>query len=193
MASRTAPLIALLFICTLWIIQVAVTRYTEMGRASCCFTIARGIEWWPKTYWIERPTGWMLGGFRRCWQLSCWRPSTCCCDGEEDIVSDSVYRLIVIKGFLVKITLPQGCQVTLDISWSAPSHYLNQYWNIVNLTLRNKLQWNVNWNSYFFIQRNACENVVCKKAAILSWPQCVNYHCPKVAWHNVYFVQASMW
>ena len=46
-------------------------------------------------------------------------------------------------------------------------------WNIVNLTLRNKLQWNVYWNSYFFIQENACENVVCEKAAILSRPQCV--------------------
>ena len=35
-----------------------------------------------------------------------------------------------------------------DNGLSAPSHYLNQCWNIVNCTPRNKLQWNVNWISY---------------------------------------------
>ena len=52
------------------------------------------------------------------------------------------------------------------VAWSAPSHYLNQLWNIVNWTLRNKLQWNFNRNSYIFIQRNRFENVVWKTAAI---------------------------
>ena len=33
-----------------------------------------------------------------------------------------------------------------------PSHYLNQCWNIINLTLRNTFQWNFIWNSYIFIQ-----------------------------------------
>ena len=55
----------------------------------------------------------------------------------------------------------------------ATSHFLNQCWNIVNLNLRNKLHWNVNEGSYIFIQENACENVVCEMAAILSQPQCV--------------------
>ena len=32
------------------------------------------------------------------------------------------------------------------VAWPAPSHYLNQCCDIVNLTLRNKLQWNFNWN-----------------------------------------------
>ena len=45
----------------------------------------------------------------------------------------------------------------------APSHYLNQSWNIVNLILRDKLQWNANRNSYIVSQENACENVVCRK------------------------------
>ena len=27
------------------------------------------------------------------------------------------------------------------VAWSAQSHYLNQWWNIVNFILRNKLQW----------------------------------------------------
>ena len=53
------------------------------------------------------------------------------------------------------------------------SHYLNQCWDIVNWTIRNKFQWNFIRNSFIFIQENAFENVVCKTAAILSRPQCV--------------------
>ena len=66
------------------------------------------------------------------------------------------------------------------VAYSAPSHYLNkcceQCCNIVNLTLRNKLQSNCidklknSWN----IHENAFENVVWKMLAILSQPQCVN-------------------
>ena len=59
------------------------------------------------------------------------------------------------------------------VAWPAPSHYLNQCWIIVNWTLRNKLQWNLNRNSNIFIQENAFESVVCETAAILSRPQCV--------------------
>ena len=59
------------------------------------------------------------------------------------------------------------------MAWTAPSHYLNQCWNIVNWILGNKLQWNFNRNSNIFIQENALENVVCEMASILSRPQCV--------------------
>ena len=57
---------------------------------------------------------------------------------------------------------------------TAPSHYLNQCWNIVNWTLGNKLKWSLNQNLYIFLQENAFENAVRKTAAILSRPQCVN-------------------
>ena len=60
------------------------------------------------------------------------------------------------------------------VTWQAPSYYLNWRWNIVNWTLRNKLQWNLNRNSYIFIQENAFENVVWKMVVILCQPQCVN-------------------
>ena len=62
------------------------------------------------------------------------------------------------------------------MAWNgpAPSHYQNQCWDIVNLTLRNKLQWNIYRNSYIFIQENAFEYVIWEMAAILSQPQCVN-------------------
>ena len=48
------------------------------------------------------------------------------------------------------------------VTWSTPSHYLNRCWNIVNLTLGNKIQWNLNRYLYVFIQENAFENVVWK-------------------------------
>ena len=38
------------------------------------------------------------------------------------------------------------------VAWTAPSHYLNQCCNIVDKTLRNKLQWNFNRYSSIFIQ-----------------------------------------
>ena len=64
-----------------------------------------------------------------------------------------------------------------DDGLSQPNHYLNQCWNIVNWTLTNKLQWNVNRNSYIFIQENVSKNVVCKMADMLSQPQCVKGEC----------------
>ena len=60
------------------------------------------------------------------------------------------------------------------VAWTAPSHYLNQCRNIVNLTQRNKLQWNFYRYSYILIEENPFQNVVWKMAAILPWPQCVN-------------------
>ena len=41
-------------------------------------------------------------------------------------------------------------------------HYLNQCWNIVNWTPRNKVRLHFNRNSYIFIQENLFENVVWK-------------------------------
>ena len=49
-------------------------------------------------------------------------------------------------------------------------------WNIVNWTLRNKVQWNLNRNSCIFIQENVYENIVCEMAAILSRGRWVKHH-----------------
>ena len=59
------------------------------------------------------------------------------------------------------------------VAWMTPSHYLTWWWNAVNWTLRNKLQWKFNQNSNIFIQENALENAVWKIAAILPRPQFV--------------------
>ena len=66
----------------------------------------------------------------------------------------------------------------------APSHYLNQCWDLVNSRLRNKLWWNLNRNSYIFIQENSYENVVWTMAAIMSRPQSINQQ---------YFVSGVNW
>ena len=52
-------------------------------------------------------------------------------------------------------------------SSSAPSHYLNQYWDNVNLIPMNKSHWNINQNTKLSIHENAFQNVACEMAAIL--------------------------
>ena len=49
----------------------------------------------------------------------------------------------------------------------------HHWWNIVNWTLRYKVQSNLNQNSYIFIN-NAFENFFCEMATILPGPQCAN-------------------
>ena len=63
------------------------------------------------------------------------------------------------------------------VAWSAPSHYLDQYRNNVNWTLRNKLKWNFNQNFNYSIKyiwnchlRNGSHFV----SASMFWP----LHCP---------------
>ena len=41
------------------------------------------------------------------------------------------------------------------VAWPAPSHYLNQCWNIGDRNLRSKLQWNLKRNPYLFFQNNS--------------------------------------
>ena len=79
------------------------------------------------------------------------------------------------------------------VAWSTPSHYLNQCWNIVNWTPRNKLQWNINQNSYIFIQENPFANVIWKMAAILSQPQCVKDNgCVQLSSWNHHLLFSAM-
>ena len=59
------------------------------------------------------------------------------------------------------------------VAWSTPSRYLQQYLNIVNWILGDKLQWNFDRNLCIFIQKNATGNVFGKMEAILSRHQCV--------------------
>ena len=85
------------------------------------------------------------------------------------------------------------------VAWSTPSHYRNQWWNIDNWTLSNKLYWHLNWNSCIFIQVNAFENIVWKMSSVLSRPQCVkgidNDNCHKkcmLPWISYFHVPSNM-
>ena len=74
-------------------------------------------------------------------------------------------------GRVTQICASKLTMICSDNALSAPSHYLNQCWNIVNWTLGNKFQWNPNRNWYIFIQEIPFENVVWKMVAILSRPR----------------------
>ena len=62
----------------------------------------------------------------------------------------------------------------------SPSHCLYLCWLIVNWTIRNNFQWNLNQNSNIFIQEGVFENVACEIAAIWSWGRWVKdpWACP---------------
>ena len=97
-----------------------------------------------------------------------------------------VYSAILMVQLLVQLThlpvapltcvseLRQHCFRWWLVAYSAPSHYLNQCWGIVNWTLRNKLQWNPNRIIFFSIHENAFENIVFKMVNILSRRRWVN-------------------
>ena len=59
------------------------------------------------------------------------------------------------------------------VVWAAPSHYPNQCWDIINLTLMSKLKLNFNRNSNISIEKNTFEKVVCKMLSISSRPLCI--------------------
>ena len=74
------------------------------------------------------------------------------------------------------------------VAYSAPSHYLNQWWKFVNSNLTNNIQWNHMRNSNIFVQENAFQNVVCEMAAMLSRP-----HCVKCIINTMMFLCTSSW
>ena len=75
-----------------------------------------------------------------------------------------------------------------DRSWSAPSHYLNQCWYIVNWALKNKLYWNLSRKSHIFIQENAFEIVVSEMASfcfglnVLTWASLMSFRDDVNSW-----------
>ena len=54
------------------------------------------------------------------------------------------------------------------VACSAPSHSLNQCGRIVNWSLGNIFQWNLNPNYIIFIQEDAIENIVCQNGGHLT-------------------------
>ena len=53
------------------------------------------------------------------------------------------------------------------VTYSAPSHYLKQCWFVVNLALRNKVQWNFNQNVKLSFKK-----MHLKTSSAIWWPFC---------------------
>ena len=68
----------------------------------------------------------------------------------------------------------EWCTYACKLDRSVASHYLIQCWHIANQSLRKKSQWNLYQNRWLFVDQNAFVTVVCKMAAILFQPQCLN-------------------
>ena len=68
------------------------------------------------------------------------------------------------------------------------SHFLNQCWLGVNMTITNTLQLNLNRNCNITIEENVVENIVFKIVAILSRSQCVRslWGCWHWHWHTLH-------
>ena len=91
-------------------------------------------------------------------------------DGQTDRRMDGVKPIypniytnignFVLSIFLMKIITPPSAHYKITLLSTNCSQlrfhlyflltYQNQCWNIVNWTLGNKLQWNLNWNTYIF-------------------------------------------
>ena len=65
----------------------------------------------------------------------------------------------------------------------APSHCVNQCWNIVTSNRRNKLSWNVVRNLNIFVHENAFQSTVYRIASILSRVQCFSSP-PALLWQG---------
>ena len=74
---------------------------------------------------------------------------------------------------------------------STPCHYLNQTWSIFYWTFMNKLWWNWNKNTHFFNLEDVFQNV-CKMAAILFRPQCVNLKNPAIYFYNLWDIKTNI-
>ena len=93
-------------------------------------------------------------------------------------ITDKLKIILNHHPLVPHICVNEWCQHWLKwwpVACSAPSHYLNQCWFIVNWTLRNKLQRNSNQNTKLSTHGNGYKNIVSEMAAIcprgdeLSW------------------------
>ena len=103
-----------------------------------------------------------------------------CFTGTVDGYMESIGRsLVYLTHFplVPYICVSGSCQHCFRqwlVTYSVPSHYLNQCWVIITWTRRNKLRWNFSQKSKFFIYKNAFENVVYEMAPIFSMENWVN-------------------
>ena len=87
----------------------------------------------------------------------------------EAFISNRVffYLYITLNG-IIKTTATHNTYGHILTHWGRATHIY-----VSNPTIRNKLKWNINRNSYIFIHENTFQMVVWEMAAILSRPRCV--------------------
>ena len=100
---------------------------------------------------------------------------------QDHIIQAAPYRAIIMSHATLAAKETHICILHRDkclyilAHWGWVRHIcVGKLTIIVNWTVGNKFQWNLNWNLYIFIHENALENVVCKMVSILSRPQCAN-------------------
>ena len=79
-------------------------------------------------------------------------------------------RRLTHRGLVTHIRVSKLCHHWFSQwlgAFSAPSHYLNQCWLIINCTLRNKCEWSLKRNKDIFSQANVIETIVVNMAATL--------------------------
>ena len=150
-----------------------------------------GGQW--KNSWHHHPqspiTEYIFRFLKIIWYLSYWRVNS---------MWPSIY---------VDIDLSPRCFRLWLVACIEPSHYLNQFWYIVNWNPRDNLQQNLNENTKILFFYNslkmsakwwplkiAFENAFFKMAAILSWPECVTIHTTAkqpVMWSHLWQLQTS--
>ena len=179
--------------CTACIVQYGILNFAKTplattGSFTCprlwgngiCQALRLMVTWWCKEFghqWMLTDTVWRVEFCRPFWYMLVYSLYRQC----GAVVTRSIFSKIFMKdtpylgrqgevwgvflgGFSLWLIFCPVPAVMCAISC----------WNIVKSNLRNKLQWNLKQNLYIFIQGIAVENVICKMAAILSQPQCVN-------------------
>ena len=87
-------------------------------------------------------------------------------------LSETYYEL-TNWGRVMHICVSKLTIIGLDSGWSTPSHYLNQCWNNINLTLGNEFPWNFSDTNIFSFKKMHLKISSAKVATILYWLQCV--------------------
>ena len=99
-------------------------------------------------------------------------------------------RRLTHRGLVTHIRVSKLCHHWFSQwlgAFSAPSHYLNQCWLIINCTLRNKCEWSLKRNKDIFSQANVIETTVVNMAATLFRSQYVK-QC-----HEMVIISFTLW
>ena len=91
-----------------------------------------------------------------------------------------IYKPLTHWGRVTHICVSKLAIIAPDVAWSAPSHNLNQWWNIVNSNHRNKRQWKLKRNHIFSFKKMHLKisaakwRPFCLGLNVLKWWSCIS-------------------